>query len=671
MKVNIGKNTLGGGNKMQIDLRTYNRSTHNLSHAWRSTMGVGTLVPCFKQVALPGDTFDIQIDAKVLTHPTVGPLFGSYKLQIDFFTCPIRLYQAMLHNNALNIGLDMSKVLLPEYKVIVGKSMSPTSSNPWSQIHPSCVLAYLGQRGYRASTLADTTTISRNAVPLLAYVDIFKNYYANTQEENFYWLGMNSDVAFSVASTLSYDETTGNPTSGSILIQPAGKTTIEELRTAAKAGSYIWGRMVAGFDDEGQPEVQWRDVSEYTYEQMTEGYKFVYTGDNPANFTLTANPTTKAPTTAEGLPKRFMRFQTGKTLNVMSGELAQFDQLREDILAAGTSQFFIDNTTRGNYSYFDNLFDGQCTTQGTDSMTTLASSYAGAGLILKTHQSDVFNNWINSEWVDGENGISAVTAIDTSGGEFTIDTLNLAKKVYDMLNRIAISGGTYRDWINTVYTSNYTLHAETPIYEGGMSDEIVFEEVVSNSATDEQPLGTLAGRGRLGGQRKGGKLHIKISEPSYIIGIVSITPRVDYCQGNDWDIEALETMNDLHKPQLDGIGYQDLTENLMAWWRDDNTAVGKQPAWIHYMTAFNKTFGNFAIEGNEAFMVMNRYYEPVDGLYTEAATEGELNYTTYINPLDFNYTFADTSLDAQNFWVQIGFGVEARRVMSAKQIPNL
>ena len=31
----IGKNTLGGGNSMKVDLKTYNRSTHNLSYAWR------------------------------------------------------------------------------------------------------------------------------------------------------------------------------------------------------------------------------------------------------------------------------------------------------------------------------------------------------------------------------------------------------------------------------------------------------------------------------------------------------------------------------------------------------------------------------------------------------------------------------------------------------------
>ena len=41
----------------------------------------------------------------------------------------------------------------------------------------------------------------------------------------------------------------------------------------------------------------------------------------------------------------------------------------------------------------------------------------------------------------------------------------------------------------------YIERAETPIFEGGTSQEIVFQEVISNSATEQEPLGTLAGRG--------------------------------------------------------------------------------------------------------------------------------------------------------------------------------
>ena len=50
----------------------------------------------------------------------------------------------------------------------------------------------------------------------------------------------------------------------------------------------------------------------------------------------------------------------------------------------------------------------------------------------------------------------------------------------------------------------------------------------------------------------------------------------------------------------------------------------------------------------------------------------EIKYiTTYIDPEKYNYIFADTSLDAMNFWVQLGIGAKVRRKMSAKVIPNL
>ena len=201
------------------------------------------------------------------------------------------------------------------------------------------------------------------------------------------------------------------------------------------------------------------------------------------------------------------------------------------------------------------------------------------------------------------------------------------------------------------------------------SAEIEFEEVVSTAATTEEALGSLAGRGR-DTQKKGGRLHIKVKEPCYIMGIVSITPRVDYCQGNDWDVLQLKTMDDLHKPALDGIGYQDLLTYEMACWGGINNSksIGKQPAWINYMTNWNKTYGTFAEQGNEAFMVLNRYYEPIDGTFDSGKG---IDASTYIDPSKYNYIFAETNAESQNFWVQLGFAIEARRMMSAKQIPNL
>jgi hypothetical protein len=203
-----------------------------------------------------------------------------------------------------------------------------------------------------------------------------------------------------------------------------------------------------------------------------------------------------------------------------------------------------------------------------------------------------------------------------------------------------------------------------------MSQEIVFQEVVSTAPNENNPLGTLAGKGVLNQNKRGGTITIKVDEPSYIIGIVSITPRIDYSQGNEWDSNLL-TMNDLHKPALDGIGFQDLITEQMAWWDNDKInnkevkySAGKQPAWINYMTNYNKTFGNFAKRHDQMFMTLNRRYE-----YDEDGRIKDL--TTYIDPEKFNYAFANTNLTAQNFWVQIANNITARRKMSAKIIPNL
>ena len=102
MKKKIGKNTLGDNDKMSVSLREYGRSTHNLSSAWRSPMGVGTLVPFMKMLGLPGDTFDIELDTRIMTHPTIGPLFGNFKFQADVFICSYRDWETDRKSTRLN-----------------------------------------------------------------------------------------------------------------------------------------------------------------------------------------------------------------------------------------------------------------------------------------------------------------------------------------------------------------------------------------------------------------------------------------------------------------------------------------------------------------------------------------------------------------------------------------
>lgn len=655
MRVNIGKNTLGDSDKMSVGLREYGRSTHNLSSAWRSPMGVGTLVPFMKLIGLPGDTFEINLDARIMTHPTIGPLFGNFKFQADVFTCPIRLYNAMLHNNTLNIGLDMSKVKLPKAGMWLKNYKSGKAS----------IMEYMGIRKQpRNSSLKDGVGYY-NIVPFLAYYDVFKNYYANKQEDRFYVMG---GSLIQDASRIVTTQFKGikNGLSNAVL-----KCTNEATITITGTNVDLKNIKEFQFSVDG-------NIVAMRYKYGSAGWKLKTDEPNKKELTTIIGETYKFEYIFQGEQGTEITLG-GKTQDITQGQvtkaytssfpLTQIDDLREYILSRGREQIVIneksDDKLKSLFIY-KVLFSPNPDKDGsTESIPPIGNLEMG-GLCLKTHQSDLFNNWVNKEWVEGENGINSVTDVDVTSGKLNLDALNLAQKVYNMLNRIAISGGSYKDWIETVYTTDYYFRAETPVYEGGMSTTIDFEAVVSNSASTasgvEEPLGSLAGRG-FNQDKKGGNIVIKCNEPCYIIGIASITPNVDYSQGNDWDMMQLSTMDDLHKPQMDGIGYQDLLSNQMNGRANTTDAIGKQPAWLNYMTDVNKTYADFAAGETESYMVLNRVYD------VDEATGEITNASTYISPKDYTYIFATNTDTNRDFWVQIGKKIIARRVMSAAQIP--
>ncbi len=675
MKTEIGGDRLGSGNKQEVSLRNYERSTHDLGYIWRSSMASGTLVPFMSEVALPGDSFDIDLACDVKTLPTVGPLFGSYKVQLDVFQCPVRLYNGKLHMNMLNIGMDMSQILLPQMRMFA-KYDENGSDN--SQVNSSSIYSYLNMRGVGREENTAYVYRDFNAVPYLGYWDIYKNYYANKQEERGFvihatdlvneFTPVATDVNVNVAGpdsdvTVNFNNSATVDTSAQTGTLPTVTVSIE----------YSWENAGTAYGEPDASKVLVEIAGSNVY--LNTIFTSSSVVENNGIWTVTF-------TNYIGLATSQTWDLVGATLenteNPGEGEpqltefpLDNIDDMRMDILEAvrNTTAFLLEPQSVAPYGlglgYEGSVVDGK--------YYKLASQ---EGLGIKTYQSDLFNNWISTEWIDGSNGINEVTAVSTAGDEFTIDSLNLANKVYNMLNRIAISGGSYDDWLDAVYTHERAKSCENPIYHGSLIRELGFEEVVSMSDTkvagEEQPLGTLAGRGRLTDKNKGGKIKIKVDEPSYIIGIASLTPRVDYSQGNKWDTN-LKTMNDLHKPALDAIGYQDLITDQMAWFDTEinsgiptyNTA-GKQPAWINYMTNVNQCRGSFAENGeggDSMFMTLNRRYEQ--------GTTGIEDLTTYVDPSKYNNIFAQTSLDSQNFWVQISNKITARRKMSAKVIPNL
>lgn len=681
MKKTLGGERLRSESKMEVYLPNFGRSSHNVGKIIRTSQACGTIVPYWCQIGLDGTTFYIDITTKVKTLPTTGPVFGSFKHQIDVFVIPIRLYIAALHNNALGVGLNMSKVLLPYFQAYSANTSIYEQDTNRGQVNPSSLLSYLGIKGFGHS---DVNQYLRRfpAIFNLAYWDTVKNYYANKQEEYAYvitginhiwktiyvgdgytwtktWRG-NSAEQYNVTPTtekpqyikLEFEENISPEAVNEIQFMTNNPytPTVESNGITKLGDTFVFERTDPNAPGLKEPDNPRKATNIYMY-KIKKPIKLAYQISTGGNHPITMPDNQK--------------------IKLTSFPLKNIDLERTKILAAPSTSAYEVTTGRMPYAAATEPIE----LPSHDRKKTYISSnawYSQAGLAVKTYLSDRFNNWLNTEWIDGTTGgINAITAVDVSDGKLTMDALILQKKIFNMLNRVAITDGTYQAWREATYGIRSATLPESPIFCGGMQSEIAFDEIVSNSATDEEPLGTLAGRGIATMYKSGRGLKIKCTEPSMIMALGSITPRIDYSQGNKW-WTRLESMDDFHKPTLDAIGFQELIAEEAAAWSTELTgnyeckyqSLGKQPSWIEYTTDVNETYGEFAAGMPLAYMCLNRIYEE--------GTSGKIdNTSTYIDPTIYNNIFAESRLSSQNFWVQVAFDVTARRVMSAKQIPNL
>lgn len=679
-KVTIGGPRLGSGKKMDTAMHGYSRANFNQSEVLRTTLAPGVLLPVYRNIGLPGDTIDIGIDLDMITLPTVGPLYGSFKVQIDFFKADFRLLQPQLQMNRQNIGRNMKAIYLPQIVLTAEGRLDPFVPFDNQQINPSCILSHMDIRGLGHSLSGADETIARsfNASELLFYWMTYGQYYCNKQEEIGYVIHKDPNTPVPVSNGAGYvSEIEGTfPISIPGLPEAAFEVTVRPtdrlqiLFTSGIDANTTADQVIIKMNVEGaEYDVPLTDL----FNQITISDE---TGTSGTIYATEPKPQWLPPNLLTPIEIVSMSFLEGGDTDfdaepqLYSFPLENLDLVRDEWMAyVAAAPYEITESTLPPYGYLCQKQDGG---------TRYSKQFAQEGLAIKTYQSDIYNNYLNQEWIDGTNGVKELSAIDVSGGALYMDDLNMQEKIYNVLVRISLSDGTYDAWQRAVYDHHRSTQATSPIYIGGLQEELVFAEVVSNAASENQPLGTLAGRGVISGhRRKGGKVVAKFDEPGMVYAIMSLTPRIDYSQGNAWHT-TLDNMDEFHKPALDAIGYQDLITDRMAWWDtavDGNSGIpvyksaGKQPAWLDYQTAVNRVRGAFAEQNSQMFMVLTRRYE--SGWNGNTTIPSIRDLTTYIDPVKFNHIFADTRRDAQNFQVQIKFDVDARRKMSAKIIPNL
>lgn len=293
---------------------------------------------------------------------------------------------------------------------------------------------------------------------------------------------------------------------------------------------------------------------------------------------------------------------------------------------------------------------------------TPAMSVPLGGLWQACYMPDRMNVILSDSFFD--KNVSTVT-VSTVGDSFQVDQLVTAKKLWNSRNNDVITNGTFKDWIRVHFGVTPKIMDDMPTFCGATSSDILFEDIRATTSAKvgdaDQYLGD-KGSSALGyGDSR--RFNIAVDRPGYIMAIATLVPRVDYYQFTERYARHTK-LSDMFRPEYNGIGYQDVlisdlnTEFPDSW---DSTqphdalanpfvqAVGKQPAWIEYMTAVNKVRGTFCNTEKSWVLARDMRANPDS---QGASPAKNTTYTAYIDPADWNQPFADQSTTAQNFYAQ-------------------
>ena len=224
--------------------------------------------------------------------------------------------------------------------------------------------------------------------------------------------------------------------------------------------------------------------------------------------------------------------------NIEAVPITNIDDMREDILTAikTDTAFKIDKNTYApygsNFQESTKIVYKKSEPEVAIERNCITSYYPMQGMYLCTYMSDKFNNWLDSEYIDKLSGVGGKGLLDVTEG-LNLNVLQLAMKIYDQTNRIALSNRSYEDWMLVVHGQHNAARTEIPRYEGGYSQDIYFEELRSTAGTEGMPTGSIVANARMGGSKTGGKVVIRCEEAGNIIGIVRIVPKLIYSQGNN------------------------------------------------------------------------------------------------------------------------------------------
>lgn len=210
--------------------------------------------------------------------------------------------------------------------------------------------------------------------------------------------------------------------------------------------------------------------------------------------------------------------------------------------------------------------------------------------------------------------------------------------------RLALTDGSYNGLIQAMFGHNPHWHNHEPIYCGGTTQPIVFNEVVNTSESSYAPLGDIAGRAVSASNHD--VIHVHSDDYGCFMTVLVITPDEYYSQGVDKMWSRLENAEQ-YMPILNNLS-PDATKNKELYVSGDNTSdedvFNHQERFAYYKSRRNEVSGLLGIAiskiGDAGAWVIQRLFSSTPEFNAEfnrgVLTDNEKAVFATTNQAEFN-----------------------------------
>ena len=173
---------------LDIDFPEVKKANWNCSFDLQTTSDVGYVKPVFTDRILANTHVKLDINQASFANPTVSPLYGRYRVKYLAFWTPDRLYIPAWRDGDIMVDDNYPYPVLKSPEYVSGDRFNILTHHGESYVPVSSLLSYLGMYPANydcASWLNTDSPDAPNALPLLAFWDIYRHYIVNPQEESF------------------------------------------------------------------------------------------------------------------------------------------------------------------------------------------------------------------------------------------------------------------------------------------------------------------------------------------------------------------------------------------------------------------------------------------------------------------------------------------------------